>query len=846
MTADDVGHYGFRELLPGTSTIEATAPGFSGARRTDIPLPVETTYSVTLQLPIAGVTAAIEVEARQALIDVHSSAISTIVDEPMLHDLPTDRTLRSVLGLAPGVTTTPTGGGGEVSFGGTQGSNGFTVDGVNLTESSLGDQQAQMHYNWLEQAQVTGLGAPAEYGGSTGATINGVLQSGSNRLAGMGEALTIRPNWTGDNLASYPSAQNKPIPPKKILSWWDANGQLGGPIVRDRLFAFGGYSERHHEYRQYGFAGPGSTDDRTTRMLAKIDASASQNLWFQGFVSREASDIIGASISQYNPTPESSPDNFTRTYAWNVRATAMLSPTTVLEARSSGNDTNGRSQPHAPATLDGPSPSSDIGTGIVCCNSYWGEGARSSVLGTVTLAHHHDGLAGRHDLKAGIEFERAPVRQISGMPTGRWLSTQNGAVVMVEEWAGDDMQSTSRRTAIYVQDRWALSDRLTLEPGLRAEFNNGSVPGVSSSYRNSPVAPRIGMAWDVTGTQRTVVRAHYGRYHDPLYGGVYQYTQPHAHSPHVFYQVVDGSLVELFRYVEEFALPAPSALKQSHVDQWIAGVEQALGSNTTIEAQYIGRRFGHFIGWIDNRIDDWTPITVQDPGPDGRAGNADDGGMVTVYQVYGRGQDTSDRDLRLGNPDGAYRRYDALQFVLTKRFAGNWQCQAWYTWSRSRGNTGNDYHTNATYSEMNPFGYGADPTLQAAPPAPPKYDYSELKAIGSYRVPVWGGFTTGAVFRWHNGTRWNRYVTVYAPTWTRFAAEPVGSRTTPSLGSLDLRMEKTFHPSREGTLGLYADIFNATNLGRATAYNPNSGPTFGAVWNWTDPRTGRLGLRYSF
>jgi len=848
VTTDGAGHYAFRELLPGTYTVEATAPGFRAARQADVLLPVETTYSVTLQLPIAGVTEALEVRARHTLIDVHSSAIPTIVAEPMLHDLPTDRTLRSLLSLAPGVTTTSPlfGYVGEVSFGGTQGSNGFTLDGVNLTESSLGDQSAEPHYNWLEEAQVTGLGAPAEYGGSTGATINGVLRSGSNRLAGMGELLTIRPSWTADNLAGYPSPQDKPIPPKKILSWWDANAQLGGPIVRDRLFAFGGFSERHHEYRQYGFEGPAATDERTSRTIVKLDASANRNLWFQGFVSRDASDIIGASVSQYNPTPESSPDNFTRTYTWNVRATAMLSPTTVLEARSSGNRGSARSEPHGPATLDGPSPSSDFDTGVACCNSTWDDGIRSSMLGTMTLAHHHDARAGRHDLKAGIEFERAPVRQVSGIPTGRRLYTRNGAVAMVEEWAGDDMQSTARRTAIYFQDRWVIGDRLTLEPGLRAEFNNGSVPGVTASYRNTPIAPRIGVAWDVTGAQRTVVRAHYGRYHDPLYGGVYKYTQPHAHSPHVLYEMVDGRPVELFRYIEEFALPAPAALKQSHVDQWIAGVERAIGSNTTIQGQYIGRRFGHFIGWIDNRLADWTRITVQDPGPDGEAGNTDDGGMVTVYQVYGSGNDVSDRDLSLGNPDGAYRRYDGLQLMITRRFAQNLQYQASYTWSRSRGNTGNEYHTNATYSDMNPFGYGADPTLQAAPPAPPVYDYSEFKAIGSYRVPVWGGLTTGAVLRWHNGIRWNRYATVYAPTWTRFAAEPVGSRTTPSLGSLDLRMEKTFRLPHDGRLGLYVDIFNATNLGRAMAYDPNSGPSFGTVRDWTDPRTGRLGVRYSF
>ena len=88
-----------------------------------------------------------------------------------------------MLSLTPGVTTTTPlfGYVGEVAFGGTQGSNGFSVDGVNLTESSLGDQWSQVNYNWLEQVQVVGLGAPAEYGTSTGAIVNGVLRSGSNR-----------------------------------------------------------------------------------------------------------------------------------------------------------------------------------------------------------------------------------------------------------------------------------------------------------------------------------------------------------------------------------------------------------------------------------------------------------------------------------------------------------------------------------------------------------------------------------------------------------------------------------------------------------------------------------------
>ncbi len=811
-------------------------------------LPVETTFTLNLTLAVAGVVAAVEVSARGALIDVRSAATPTLFVEPMLHDLPTGRTLQSVLSLTPGVTTTTPlyGYVGEVAFGGTQGSNGFSIDGVNLTESSVGDQWSQVNYNWLEQVQVVALGAPAEYGTFTGAVANGVLRSGSNRVHGMGEWLTIRPSWSGNNLGDYPEDLEEPVPPKTILGWRDLNGQLGTPLVRDRLWLFGGASRLRHEYRGYGFDGPGSTDERTGRLIAKVDAALTQRWMLQGFVTRDATDVYGERLSPYNPTPESSPDAFTRTRAWSARGTWMASASTVADLRTSGFTGTVRQEPHAPATREGPSPGQDLATGIACCNSFWHEEYRSSVSVAATIGHHHDGRWGRHDLRAGVEFERAPVEADIGVPTGRRLYTLSGDVAMYEDWAGDHPQATARRAAIYTQDRWAVHDRLTLEPGLRFEHNRGSVPGVPEAFGTDAVALRFGLAWDLTGTQSTVVRAHYGRYHDPLYGGVYAYTQPDAHSQHTFYQVVDGQPVELFHYVEEVNLPGPSSLEASHVDQVVAGVERTVGPNTTVQVQYIGRRFGNFIGWIDRRLDDWIPYDVQDPGEDGVPGTADDGGTVTVYQSYSNAADVSDRALELGNPDGAYRRYDALQVIGTRRFAAGWQYQVSYTWSRSSGNAGNEYHTNATGSSMNPGGYGANPNARLAPPAPPVYDYSEFKALGSYRPPWLGGFTVGGVFRWHSGTNWNRIAQVQTPIVATFPAEPVGARRTPSLATLDLRVEKTFSLQKGTTLGLYVDGFNLTNQGRATSFNPMSGPSFGQVRGWTDPRSMRVGLRCSF
>jgi hypothetical protein len=218
-----------------------------------------------------------------------------------------------------------------------------------------------------------------------------------------------------------------------------------------------------------------------------------------------------------------------------------------------------------------------------------------------------------------------------------------------------------------------------------------------------------------------------------------------------------------------------------------------------------------------------------------------------VYRSYGSDFDSSGRDLMLSNPSNAFRRYDGVQLIATRRFAGRWQGQMSYSWSRSSGTVGNEYHTNATYWSLSPLGsVGADKNLAVRSPGQPKYDYSEFKAIGSCRFSRLGGLTAGGAFRWHNGVRWHRSVAMWDPFPLYFAAEPAGSRRTPSLGSLDLRVDKQVPIPPAGTLAVYVDVFNVTNVGRPTDYNPTSGPFFGRVGGWTDPRTARLGVRFEF
>ena len=95
--------------------------------------------------------------------------------------------------------------------------------------------------------------------------------------------------------------------------------------------------------------------------------------------------------------------------------------------------------------------------------------------------------------------------------------------------------------------------------------------------------------------------------------------------------------------------------------------------------------------------------------------------------------------------------------------------------------------------------------------------------------------------------RWHRIAFVSVPAFASLAAETPYSRQTPSIGTLDLRVEKTFQPHSPGQMfGLYLDVLNATNLGQALAFVRFSGPQFGVPAQWTEPRTIRIGIRYTF
>ena len=93
------------------------------------------------------------------------------------------------------------------------------------------------NYNWIDEVQVTGIGAPAEYGGFTGVAANFITRSGGNDFHGLFETFFQNQNLTWSNVPN--PGREKPF------KAYDINAQLGGPILKDKLWFFSGMSIRY-------------------------------------------------------------------------------------------------------------------------------------------------------------------------------------------------------------------------------------------------------------------------------------------------------------------------------------------------------------------------------------------------------------------------------------------------------------------------------------------------------------------------------------------------------------------------------------------------------------------------
>src|SRR5919201_2614691 len=201
-TTDATGGYRFPAVDPGTYAVSAELSGFKSARQENVTVTVGSALDVPLTLSVAGVAESVQVVAEAPVVDVKSSSTKTQVSQDLHYKAPITRTATNVFNVMPGANSNSVYGGESSS------ANALLIDGVDTRDPEGGSAWTFYNYNLVQEVQIQGLGAPAEYGGFTGAVVNTVTKSGGNRVSGLFDIIGSHSSLGAHNITAAIATAN--------------------------------------------------------------------------------------------------------------------------------------------------------------------------------------------------------------------------------------------------------------------------------------------------------------------------------------------------------------------------------------------------------------------------------------------------------------------------------------------------------------------------------------------------------------------------------------------------------------------------------------------------------------
>ena len=757
----------------------------------------------------------------------------------------------------------------------------------NLLGRGMTEQPVSMET--VEAFEIQTSNFKAEFGRASGAVVNLVTKRGGNE-------------WHG---SAYHFFQNEKLNARgALLSERPARRlnmpgvTLGGPVVRNTLFFYGGYEiGARNQYRASSTIQTLTAEQRaraapSVRALLPLYPEPNvpgTNLHSAAVPSPQTSQTgllrldwqpgdkhrlsaRGNWVNAIGPTRDrlaagnAETDNLSR--SWVVGLESSISRRAFNQFRGTYSTYFAQVSPGSPSLGD---PAINGQAGVVLVNGLPRLGTFIPFTRTrfhnYTYSNDFTLVTGKHVLKAGligrhIQYNSISERNFNGLLIFPSIGAFLGGQPLVYSRAFGDSRIDQRNHefGLYAQDDWRVTPSLTLNLGVRYEFYG--VPGekygrLEQDYRADPnnIAPRAGFAWNVSGADRTVLRGGYGFFFSPLQMGFI--AQSRFAPPRVttysrfrpqFPDPLQGARVGSDEYVLDRDLVNP------YVQNW----------NLTLERQLWGAGSVGSLAYVGNRALKLTRTSLPNGGPNLRAPFRPDPSRGVVSYLTG----------------GAYSDYDALQASIRARLGRGLSYRLAYTFSRTIDVASGSSTVPTDQSDWNLDRSFAD-----------FHQPHVLTAFGTYQLPFarrrrfLGGWQVGTLL-WArsgtpfsllantdnpNGSRINRINDVagtidrsplgserfrlaqgVAPEQIQPAPGSVGSlarnsELAPSYFDLHVTLEKEVSVRDSVNVRFRAEVFNILN--RVNYHQPidNLGDgRFGQAVRAYEPRQFQLSLRLAF
>jgi outer membrane receptor protein involved in Fe transport len=718
---DAEGNFRGPYLTPGTYSVRAELQGFKSIEQKNINVSLGQTVDLNLRMEVGGLTETVEVTGGSPVVDTSRTTIGGTIDSDMLRNIPVGRRFSDTLYVVPGVSSSGAAGQANPSVSGGSGlENTYVVDGVNITNGGYGALGSYSivfgslgngtPFDFIKESQVKTGGYEAEFGQSTGGVINVITKSGSNNYRGSVFAYA-RPGGLEGEWANVQSENGTVNTTGMDVS--DSGVEIGGPVLRDKLFFFGAVDpqwESRTLIAPEGFPLESVFPDGVDRKRRIVNYAAKGTFQLNAGHRFDVTAFGDPARGENGPQRTTSLLRTTTSafselnkyggHTQGLRYDGIISPRWLVEA-SVGRALNEIQE--VPSvnewSVTNTIPEPDEITGGI---GFFEAGNRSL---NNQFKINSTNILGPHELRYGVSFEDLTYDQtnqrtgptftlVTGETTATGATIQIlpdpnfGQIYRVTRANLNATRTTEQRyAAFYVQDTYRITNRLTVKPGLRYEQQTLVGTLVDDFTLKNNWAPRIGAIFDFTGSGRGKLYGNWGRYYaripndlaaralsaDAGIGADYfdaNLTQP---IPNGVLAGPEGRQTPThFSIAGAGASLVDADAKLTYLDEALGGVEYEALPGLNVGVRYVYRNLGRVLEDIAP-----FPLVAADLGIEG-ADSVD-------YIVTNPGSDTATAGGLGAAFEKPIHKYHAVEFTAEKRFADNWSLQSSYRWSRLRG-----------------------------------------------------------------------------------------------------------------------------------------------------------------